>query len=76
MKKYWHELEKEEQKKVFSRKNYTIGDFMAEFSQPDWCEYPNALEGQIGCWSLVYPEHEFSEENCKDCDCYKHLKGE
>jgi len=70
MKKYWHKLNNAQQKRVKERKNYTLGEFMKDYSQPDWCEYPNALEGEFGCWSLFYGTAH-SEKFCKKCECYK-----
>jgi len=49
MKKYWHELNKEEQKKFIQEEKITIGEFIKRFKQPDWCSYPNALKGLMGC---------------------------
>ena len=67
---YWHKLTKAEQSKIKAREHYTLGEFMAEYSQPDWCIYPNALEAMMGCWSLFYG-HVHSEKTCKKCECYK-----
>ena len=64
MKKYWHRLNNAQQKRVKERKDYTLGEFMKEYSQPDWCEYPNALEGEFGCLSLFYGMVH-SEKFCK-----------
>jgi len=69
MAKYWHELSKEEQEEV-KKSGITIAEFLLEYAQPDWCLYPNALEGRLGCWSLV-DGYIHSEEDCKTCDCYK-----
>ena len=67
--KYWHELSKEEQEKFIQEEKITIGEFMKKFKQPDWCSYPNALEGLMGCWALVFG-YIHSEEDCKDCEFY------
>lgn len=69
-KKYWHKLTKAEQSKVKVREHYTLGEFMAEYSQPDWCIYPNALEAYMGCWALFYGRVH-SDRICKKCECYK-----
>jgi len=69
-KKYWHKLTKAEQAKVTAREKYTLSEFMEEYSQPDWCEYTDALEAMMGCWSLFYG-HVHSEKTCKKCECYK-----
>ena len=70
MKIYWHKLTKAEQSKVKAREHYTVGEFMAEYSQPDWCKYPNALEATMGCWSLFFGRVH-SDRICKKCDCYE-----
>jgi len=71
--KYWHELSKEEQEKFIQEEKITIGEFMKKFKQPDWCSYPNALEGLMGCWALVFGCIH-SEEDCKDCEFYGERK--
>lgn len=43
------------------------------YKQPDWCKYPNALEGQMGCWSLMDLSKDglrtkISKDFCKGCD--------
>ena len=70
MKRYWHELSKEEQKELIFKKNLTVEELMKNFKQPDWCFYPEALNGLMGCWALLFGYVQ-SEEDCKDCDCYK-----
>jgi hypothetical protein len=70
---YWHELPNEKQKKIFDRaeklgKNW--GWFQKRFKQPDWCDYPGALEGELGCWSLLSMKTAITREFCKNCDCY------
>lgn len=70
--KYWHELTDEEVNQLFERK-ITIGDLMENYKQPDWCDYTDALAGQMGCWSLMDAfgtRKNISHEFCKDCDCY------
>ena len=46
---------------------------MDTFKQPDWCEYYEALNGNMGCWSLMDLAKDgmrtkISEEFCKGCD--------
>ena len=44
---------------------------MRHYRQPDWCSYPGALDGMMGCWSLV-GRHVTGEAYCaKGCECYK-----
>jgi len=55
-------------------KKITWGEVQKRYKQPDWCGYPDALEGAMGCWSLVDLfglRHEISRDYCKKCDCYK-----
>lgn len=40
------------------------------YVQPDWCNYPDALDGMMGCWSLV-GRKVTGEAYCKSCECYK-----
>ena len=72
MKKYWHKLSKEEQQKLIEG-GLTVEELMERFKQPDWCTYINALGGNLGCWSLVWGDIH-SEDDCKNCDCYKEFK--
>lgn len=71
-KRYFHELSQEEVDKLIAdKKNW--GDIMREYKQPDWCNYPNALEGTTGCWSLIDLSKDglrtkISKEFCKGCD--------
>ena len=71
-KRYFHELSQEEVDKLIAdKKNW--GDIMQEYKQPDWCNYPNALEGTMGCWSLVDLSKDglrtkISKDFCKGCD--------
>jgi hypothetical protein len=73
--RYWHTLEDSTIKRLIARKT-TWGEVMKRYSQPDWCNYPDALEGVMGCWSLidVHLRHQISRDYCKGCDCF--YKGE
>jgi hypothetical protein len=31
----------------------TYAELMEKYRQPDWCQYPEALNGMWGCWSLT-----------------------
>ena len=71
-KRYWHKLRDSTIKKAIKNK-MTVGEVMRRYKQPDWCGYPNALEGAMGCWSLVDAldlRHSISVEYCKNCDCF------
>jgi len=41
------------------------------YRQPEWCRYPNALLGQVGCWSLFGMRTKISREFCEKCDCHE-----
>jgi hypothetical protein len=73
-KRYFHELEQKEIDKLIADKK-TIGYILENFKQPKWCNYHNALEGRLGCWSLMDLTKEglrtkISEEYCKGCDSF------
>lgn len=74
-KKYFHELPKDEINTLIKNK-VTFGTIMKTYLQPDWCNYPGALQGEFGCWSLmdlyaVETRRKISKEFCKSCDEFK-----
>ena len=75
MSKNWHELSENEQKAVKQRTPYTIAEFMAEYSQPNWCQYTDALCANLGCWALFYG-NVHSENDCSDCECKRIVNPE
>jgi hypothetical protein len=70
MKKYFHELtDAEFEQAVKKKKTY------ADFLQPDWCSYPDALSFNMGCWALTDRIIK-SKDDCKDCDrCKRYLSN-
>lgn len=57
----------------------TIGEVMDKYSQPEWCSYPDALGGTMGCWSLMDIRglrKEISVDFCNNCECFKHRKDD
>ena len=50
----------------------TWGDMMRDHPQPEWCSYPDALGGAMGCWSLV-GRMVTGRDYCKDCELCKPL---
>lgn len=74
-KKYWHELSQEEIDKIIS--DSVTNRFVVEnYKQPDWCTYPEALMGVMGCWSLTDNSTDglrtkISHDYCTGCPCYK-----
>lgn len=69
-KPFWHETikSKEDFNKLIEQK-LTWGDAGEKYAQPNWCDYPDALRGEMGCWSLVglYVK---DEDYCKTCECH------
>jgi len=70
-KKYFHELTDKEYQELIIDKSLTINDVMEQFAQPYWCTYPEALEGEMGCWSLVFDRQKINREYCEKCECYR-----
>ena len=68
-KKYWHMLSTKEQEGLL-KSRMKLKDFIVEYSQPDWCSYPKALESLMGCWSLITPDKVREPGFCKDCECF------
>jgi len=67
--KYFHELTKDEFHALVDTK-ITWGQCAIDYPQPKWCTYPEAVQGVMGCWSLM-DYMVTGEEYCKDCVCYK-----
>jgi hypothetical protein len=69
--KYFHEADEEEIVKFSEGK--TWGDLQKEYAQPTWCNYPEALNGTMGCWTLcdIKGRKVISERFCGDCDCFQ-----
>jgi hypothetical protein len=76
--RYFHELEQKEVDALIADKK-TIGYILETYKQPDWCKYPNALAGKMGCWSLINLTKDglrtkISRDFCKGCDeCSLHF---
>lgn len=66
---YFHEMS-DEQFKRLQDAGTTWAGIMESFEQPKWCEYPEALAGKMGCWSLT-SRMVTGEDYCKKCECYK-----
>ena len=69
MKQYFHNITDEEYKKL-EESGTNWEKIMKNYSQPDWCSYPNALEGIMGCRALVYRDVKSKSfcEQCEFCD--------
>ena len=68
--KYWHELPPGAQR-ALQHSNMTYGEFVERYKQPDWCKYPMALFGAMGCWSLIIPGRIRGPEYCRNCELKK-----
>lgn len=79
-KEYWHKLTKKEKTFLETPKYHiTWGQIMKKFKQPDWCKYPMALKGEMGCWTLVgvagWKEMKQTvKRKCNTCDLSKHYQ--
>jgi hypothetical protein len=68
-KPYFHELN-EDQRHAVCTVGMTAQHAVDTYAQPDWCSYPNALAGYLGCFSLLTGGVK-SEASCTGCDCYR-----
>lgn len=68
-KRYWHEMAREEKEELAGQ--ITIGQLLETYLQPDWCEYPEALGGAMGCWSLMDTDKVITRDFCRNCDCFR-----
>ena len=75
MTKYWHNLTYEEQRNVFQILG-TVQELMDEYSQPGWCNYPDALSCMQGCWSLCSTSEKIvdSYASCEGCELRKEIE--
>ena len=70
-KAFWHRLPDWKIRKMIE-KGTSIGFVLANYRQPTWCGYPDALAGTIGCWSLTDNfglRKKISKQFCSGCDC-------
>lgn len=71
--KYFHELSDSWLYKLRKRKE-KLKYLFDHYRQPVWCDYPEAMGGVMGCWSLVdlfNLRHKISRNFCRDCDLYR-----
>jgi hypothetical protein len=73
--RYFHEIPQEEVDKLIEDKR-TIEYVMETYKQPDWCNYPEALSMNMGCFSLCDLRdgglrNKISKKFCKSCECFK-----
>ena len=67
MKPFFHRLSVRKQHEALTS-SMTVREFMEAFRQPRWCNYPEALEGVLGCWSLIIPGRIRRQQDCVNCD--------
>ena len=65
----FHELSEKEFDEM-KEQGKTWRDIMDRYHQPEWCEYPYALSGSLGCWSLVSMRIT-CKTDCGNCDLIK-----
>lgn len=61
------------------KRKWTWKKFKRYYRQPPWCNYPDALIGDMGCWALTqayYMNDEYKKNlyknKCSTCDCSKY----
>ena len=64
---FFHRLPQKEQKRILSS-DMTIRQVLDTYRQPGWCNYPEALAGFMGCWSLITPGRIRKRSDCHNCD--------
>jgi hypothetical protein len=67
--KYFYELSESEFEEI-AKSEITWEQCAKDYPQPLWCEYPDAVCGQMGCWSLMY-FNIHSKEDCYACEFFK-----
>lgn len=84
-KPFWHRLSLKQQQAVIQHRDpdrprllglpegWTYAEFLDMYRQPNWCEYPRALMGDMGCWSLLSSNTKMisRRSDCANCDCCK-----
>ena len=69
--KYFYELTEVEFDELVKQK-LTWAQCAELYPQPTWCNYPEAICGVMGCWTLM--SFLVTDEGyCKKCDCYKKM---
>ncbi len=67
--KYFHELTQGEFDELV-KTHMTWGECAKKYPQPIWCSYPDAVEGEMGCWSLM-DFRVTGRQYCYSCECFK-----
>ena len=71
---YWHRMSEKQINKVCGS-GMEMEEFLKVVYQPTWCQYPNALSGIMGCWSLMSSDtrRKISHKFCgkEPCEYYR-----
>jgi hypothetical protein len=51
--KPFHELTESEFNTLVDAGGMTSEECARKYPQPEWCNYPMAVQGAMGCWSLM-----------------------
>lgn len=49
---------------------WKIQTVIDRYASPEWCRYPDAVGGIMGCWSLIGGMVK-DEGYCRNCDCHR-----
>ena len=74
-KQFFHQLTQEQLETEVHGK-LTWGQVMEQFDQPTWCNYPEALSGDLGCWTLCDFPWKINKELCSTCPEFKHQRND
>jgi hypothetical protein len=73
MKKYFHELTREEIAEIQAGPSTSNAQVAKDYPQPEWCTYPNATYGILGCWGLMRGSVHDNKSYCAECECNKEV---
>lgn len=63
---FFHKISNDEYNRLVDE-DKTWQHIIDNYKQPDWCGYPEALRGGMGCWKLT-DRGVKSQEDCKECE--------
>jgi hypothetical protein len=67
--KYFHELTEPEFEELCKiHPHWTYSELEKRYPQPPWCNYPEAIMGLMGCWSLIGFMVK-DKKYCSKCEC-------
>ena len=57
------------------KRKWTLKRLYKHFRQPIWCRYPYAIDGGMGCWSLVFNDTKnWHKQKCDTCEYSKYYR--